>query len=352
MQIVKHKVLFLSPKLILKLILILTLSSCSTFEGKFKEIHHINLAPFSENITIMANDLDYGFDKIRTLHSKWYFDQNSQKLKRLLNLENLITKEIQFIVKYSSRIVYLSQSNKPMIDKTEELARFIDKMYSRYSNSKTLSISHQQKTEIIAEIKKQKKYLLALRTAQPFIDELSRYASRLLNQLKKAEKNLSFFQYNKIESENKHLKSLMLTLKKNEIEISNTIVLLNNYADGDNSAFKKLKNSTILIEQSLIQTKKSLTKNQIGLLKKHLLNKLTENTTFFTQIKPSYDRYLLAQKELLRLVKEHDNEIRKTRLIFIAFASAHRKMSSGVKSPAEWFNIKDAPKLLLNLLPI
>lgn len=328
------------------------LSGCSTLDGKFEETHHINLAPFSENVTAMASELQYGFEQVRALRTKWYIESNSGKLKRLLNLEKLVTNEIHFIVEYSAKIVFLSESNTPMTEKTAYLARYVSDMYKRYANSKTLTISNQQKVQIIKDIKKQEKFLPALRAAQPFINELSRYANRLLDQLKKAEKNLAFHTSEKLDKDNDHLKILIRTLKKNEIDISNAIILLNNYEQGDVTALTELKKSTILLKKSLVRGKQSLTQEQISLLRKFLLSKLTENTSFFKQIKPSFIFYLKAQKELVELVKEHDREIRKTRLVFIAFSSAHRKMSSGVVKAAEWFNIKDTPKLLLKLLPI
>lgn len=331
--------------------LVLSLAACS-LDGKFEETQQINLAPFSENVTAMASELDYSFDNIRSLQTRWYFDVNSPKLKRLLNLEKLITNEIRFIVEYSSRIVYLSESNLPMVEKTTELSLFIKKMYARYANSKTLTITAKQKSDIIASMTQQEKFLPALRAAQPFINELSRYVNRMLDQLKKAEKNLAFYLDKKIDTENKHLKSLILSLKKNEVEISNAVVLLNNYENGNDLAFDELKKSRVLLQQSMINTKKELSESQIGLLKKHLLNRLTENTNFFKQIEPSFNRYQLAQKELSSLVKEHDTEIRKIRLIFIAFASAHRKMASGIVKSAQWFDIRDTPKLLLKLLPM
>jgi hypothetical protein len=344
--------MLLYKKFILFVFIALISSACSTFNGKFEQTHQINLAPFSENVAIMANELEYGFDKIRSLHSKWYFDLDSQKMKRLINLEKLVTQEIHFIVDYSSHIVYLSESNKPMIEKTTELSRYVKQMYTRYQNSKTLVLTEEQKTTFIENIKKQDNFLSALQAAQPFINELARYATRLLDQLKKAEKDVAYFQYAKIDSENKHLKKLIQSLNRNEAELSNAIVLLNNYKSGSKSDFNKFKKSKILSAQSIIQSKKSLSKNQVGLLKKHLLNELTENTNYFKQVEPAYDRYIMAQQELLRLVTEHDAEIRKTRLVFITFASAHRKMSSGIVKPAEWFDIKEAPKLLLKLLPI
>ncbi|VAW99974.1 hypothetical protein MNBD_GAMMA22-1063 [hydrothermal vent metagenome] len=333
------------------LILSLILLSACTLDGKIQKTHFVNLAPFSENVTAMASKLDYGFEQIRALHTKWYFQDNSSELKRLLNLENLVSQEIHFIVNYSSQIVFLSESNLSITEKTTKLSRFINAMYSRYSNSKTLSISPKKQQEIIARIQKQEKFLPALRAAQPFIDELARYANRLLDQLKKAETNLAVYQNNKIETENSHLKSLILSLKKNEIEFSKAVVLLNNYDNGSKAALVKLKKANSFLGESLLNTKHSLTKKQIALLKKHLLTRLTENTNFFRQIEPSFNRYVLALKELARLVREHDAEIRETRLIFISFASAHRKMSSGLVKPAEWFELKDTPKLLLNLLP-
>jgi len=331
------------------------LGGCSlddSLDGKFEESHHINLAPFSENVTAMAGELQYGFDQVRGLRTKWYVEANSIKLKRLLNLEKLITNEIRFIVKYSASIVFLSESNIPIDEKNKQLARFVSDMYKRFSNSKTLSIPNQQKNEIITNIKKQKKFLSALRATQPFINELARYANRLLDQLKKAEKDLAFHISDKIDANNNHLKILIKTLKKNEIEISNAIINLNNYEQGDKSAFVKLKKSNILLKKSLIKDTKSLTTNQISLLRKHLLTKLTENTNFFKQIKPSFIYYLKTQEELVKLVKDHDSEIRKTRLVFITFASAHRKMASGVVRAAEWFDIRDTPKLLLKFLPL
>ncbi len=326
------------------------LSACS-LDGKMQKTLYINLAPFSENVTAMASKLDYGFEQIRSLHTKWYFQDNSPELKRLLNLEKLVSNEVHFIVNYSSQIVFLSESNIPITEKTKKLSRFIDDMYSRYSNSKSLAISKKQQQEIITNIKKQEKFLPALRAAQPFIDELARYANRLLDQLKKAENKLAVYIENKIERDNSHLKNLILSLKQNEVVFSNAVVLLNKYDNGDKTTLAELKKSKALLGESLIKTKQSLTKKQIALLKKHLLHRLTENTSFYKQIEPSFNHYVLALKELARLVREHDAEIREIRLIFISFASAHRKMSSGLVKPAEWFEIKDTPKLLLNLLP-
>ncbi len=325
-------------------------SSCS-LGGKFESTEHVNLEPFAENVAVMASELSYGFDNIRSLHSRWYFDLSSAKVKRLLNLEKLVNNEIYFIVEYSNRIVFLSESNLPINKKTAEIARYVSKMHARYANSQTLAISEKQKEIILSEIQKQQKFLPALRAAQPFIKELARYGNRLLNQLKKAERELGFYQNKKIESENEHLKKLIQSLAKNEKHITNAIVLLNEYAAGNKKALSNLKKSKILLKQSLIQSKKSLSKNQIALLKKHLLNRLTENTSYFRQVEPSYNRYILAQQELSSLIVEHDAEIRKSRIIFITFASAHRKMASGITKPAEWFNIKESPKLLLNLLP-
>ena len=66
-----------------------------------------------------------------------------------------------------------------------------------------------------------------------------------------------------------------------------------------------------------------------------------------SNLENDYNRYIRAYKELDRLIEEHDEELRKVGIVITAWARAHKRMSQGKSMPAEWFDLKDVPKLIL-----
>ncbi len=67
------------------------------------------------------------------------------------------------------------------------------------------------------------------------------------------------------------------------------------------------------------------------------------------EIEPDWIHYRATHLELDDLYKDAQYEIRQIRLITLVWIRAHQKMASGIVSPAEWFDISDAPAMLLKM---
>ena len=80
---------------------------------------------------------------------------------------------------------------------------------------------------------------------------------------------------------------------------------------------------------------------------KHLMKTLEIIDTIWNQIEPDWELYRNIHLELDRLYKQLINETRRVRLITLVWLRAHLKMASGTTSPAEWFDTKETPSILL-----
>ena len=79
----------------------------------------------------------------------------------------------------------------------------------------------------------------------------------------------------------------------------------------------------------------------------HLLERLQVLQALSASIEPEMDLYRRTHRELDEQYQFVLDGISVSRLKFVVWSQAHQKMSSGQKDPAEWFDIADAPGLLI-----
>ena len=136
------------------------------------------------------------------------------------------------------------------------------------------------------------------------------------------------------------------TLKAQSDAILEAFVLLHAYESGDNTALAELRQSPAIRNKQLV-AKSKLNKNEIIALEAYLLEQLQYRRSMEWQLVEELELYFKTQAELDKLYDAELVKLSKVQLAMILWARAHQKMASGVTNPAEWFDIKDAPALLL-----
>jgi len=326
------------------------LPACSNInlQSKFKPASDVNLQPFSDQVNYMVTGLDYAFEFRRSLYLKAYASRKNEDVQQLLLLEQELTKLLRSISNYSIKLVELSSSGLPDNEKNLKLAKFID-VSRKQAISRTnikLHLSEDEVSSTIREIKSKDNYLDGLLAAQPLIDESAQYGARILDELKRRERMVEKYLTTAIEQQHKPFLQFNINVREQQKAVVKAIQLFNDYEKGDEAALAKLKMTGFFMGKEITQYKKLNTK-QKKRLEQHLLGRMAVFEDLTTKLESDYNRYIRAYKELDRLIEEHDNELRKVGIVITAWSRAHKRMSEGRTVPAEWFDLKDVPKLIL-----
>jgi hypothetical protein len=144
----------------------------------------MNLAPFAETTISLASEIDFGLTETsRAAHMRKYWKdpvliehrQQWEKVRVLLKA----------VVAYSVEITALGNSNLSGPERCQELADFLDPLARpvvEYPKVRT-HISPERMTEILADIRAQKKLLDALGASQPLIDEVARISDEIFDEV-------------------------------------------------------------------------------------------------------------------------------------------------------------------------
>jgi hypothetical protein len=115
---------------------------------------------------------------------------------------------------------------------------------------------------------------------------------------------------------------------------------------GDNGAMTKLLKGKYILKPKYLPSGKP-SQQEIVVMETYLLDSLTKMSNIYDRLKPELDLYRATHRELDEQEDSVRTSIARSRLNFLIWTRAHRKMASGVKDPAKWFDIKDAPTILI-----
>ena len=124
------------------------------------------------------------------------------------------------------------------------------------------------------------------------------------------------------------------------------MALLYRTYSGDIDAFGKLRASGAVRDKKLLPKGKP-SNEELKKIGEHLRARLKVTYQIGEEIKPDWENYRAAHRELDAMHVNAMDRINKTRLMALIWLRAHQKMASGVMSPAEWFNVKELPAQLI-----
>lgn len=321
----------------------LLLSGCESMTGKFAPHKKVNLTPFATNTAAMVNTIDYGLERDLALHTRWYFQeaQNDRDFRELLQLQNQLNKIFRGIVAYSVEIVALSKSNKTESEKALALAEYLnglEKFILGYYIDKEI-LTEEQYEEALGKIESKAEFLDALATAQPFIDYVANYSRVLTNRLLKLELAIEIKIEDSIDNDHRTLIDFYNMLNERRDLVMTSLNMINQYYQGNEKALSQLEQSGNLSKLGFLSIKVNAA--NVADIETRLFEKFSQLQKQFAELQPDYDLYLEKHSELDKLIKIHNEEVRQSIDIILIWTEAHRKMSSGITEPAEWFDITD-----------
>ena len=325
------------------LLLAFVLAGCagSSKRGKFTKGKTVNLAPFADQTIAMLGGVDYGFAKDESILTREYFDFESQQAKKFIELLDEVDRELTEIMAYSLQIVTLGESNRTGPEKAVAYADYIDKLDKPLLGKPGVRITREKYDEILNRVRAQETMLDALRTAQPLVNEVSRYTDGVLAELEDFTWKYALTIESRINSTYQESLNFNKTLGVRSDSLMQALRLLMDYKNGDNKALSKLAN-THVIRSMGAKTSKRFSAKDVQAIEKYLVDELTTVHNIYQQISPVIKEYRQTMAELDRLYDTTLTDIRKLRLAVNVWGRAHNRMASGKTDPAEWFDASTA----------
>ena len=337
----------LSLKTLFLVLAVASVSGCASMKGKFKGTREANVGLFADQTIAMLTSADLGLDRQGTILIRKFFDENGTEEKRFFELSNDIKTVMRGIIKYSIDLVTIVETEKTEIDRIKAYVKYIKIVQQVAEKGLKLEPGHYD--EILERVGQQDKFIDAIEQAQPIINAVGRFTQTLLEELDDAAEALQKKLDNRIDEEYAEVIRYQQSHNREKyLVLRGLSIFLDNAYQNDESAFKSLIQSDAIRSKKLIPQDVP-TEEELSQLPQHLLNRLEVMHKIWQKIEPDWQLYLKTHRELdENFIKVHEDTNR-LRITMIVWLRAHKRMAAGIKNPAEWFNVEDAPTELFKL---
>ncbi len=327
------------------LAIFLLLSACASFNKKFKPSTEANVGIFADNTLAMLAATGFGFTK-NNLYTKGYFSYDEPEEMLFLGTRDGVEQVLNIMVRYSLRLVSITDKHDTARDQITAYVSYLQEIDDKILVA--LELDSDYYAELIVEVGEQKKFMAALKTAQPIVDALGHYMDRTLDELEDAAGALALKIDLKIDVRYADLIRYQKALEKEKYAILSALEQLHLTRRGNIEAYDMLKAGETTIPRGML-TEDLPTYEERWSIVKHQIERLDILHRVVEEIQPDWDLYRETHLELDEIHKLLNMESRKMRLITLVWIRAHQKMAAGIASPAEWFNINEAPSILINM---
>ena len=335
-------------------ILIVSLSGCATTGGtsssstssKWHATKKVNLAPFADQTIAMISEADFGLTEDESVLVRKYWDRSSPEFKELNTHYEDIGATLDRIMNYSTGIVTLSESKRPLSEKISLYADYVDKMAR--PRIEKLDITPAEFNEALEHIRKQQNLLDALNAAQPLINTAVRNAMAKLRKIDNVLLNASISIEQAIEADFVYELSFEKEIKIRKVAVLQALEAIFDHLAGDAEALKRLANNPMNKSKNKILGK-PVSDDDLRAIEQYLIDRLVIIQKVEDRLAHDIQKYEATHRELDRLYIAALKNMSKVKLMLIVWSRAHQKMSAGVEDPAEWFDINDAPAALFRV---
>lgn len=325
------------------------LTGCATMTSvskKFSAHQKANIGIFADQTITMLSDADFGFDRDESIYTREFLGSN---VEGDLELQHGLKEAGWFfgeIVQYSLGLVTIVETKKGGADRVAAYQEFMSGFNNEMLDKLDLAPDYYAST--LEEIGKQEEFLEALRKGQLIINAAARYMHQVLDQI---EVDLDIVVKNvetKIEEEYNEVILYQEALEEEKYTILRSFGLLYMAYKGEPDAFDDLVAEDSIRRKELIPRGKP-TIDELEAIGKHLRIRLDAIHLIEQEIQKDWDNYRATHRELDRLHQKAIAQNRRARLITLVWLRAHQKMSSGLSSPADWFDIISLPGQLIQM---
>ena len=323
----------------------LALSACTTVQKKFTSTDKANVGIFADNTMAMLKEADFGFTKENNIYTREFFaDEPEERL--FVEKQDKAELVLNGMMKYSLKLVSIAANHERPKDRINAYTDYLSELDDSIIDA--LELDKEYFTDMIKEVNEQDKFMDALEKAQPLIDSLGRFMGQTLDELVNAAEVLAVKVDKKIDHRYADLIRYQRALEGGKYAILSSMEQLYLAGKGDTDALKRIQAGKTLIPTEMISKgRPNYAKRQEVI--QYLIQYLNTLHRIGEEIKPDWELYRETHLELDSLEKLLKQEARKMRLITLVWIRAHQKMAAGVASPAEWFDINEAPGMLLKM---
>ena len=324
--------------------LLVLLTGCASVEKKFVSGTKADLGPFADNTISMLSDVDLSIKRNETIFARRFFDESGAEEKKMKFLSDNMEVALTNMVDYSITLVNLSASSRSEQEQVTAYAEYLTKFEEDFLYS--AAMTSVEFGALIEKIKNQPDFLAALRSAQPMINIAAISVIKELNELSKAIEQVANKIDAKIDVEYADVIRYQRKLEDEKYRVLNAFEIIYDAYRTDKPDLSGLTESGVIWTPEIIPKGRPTTKDlqEIG---KHLRARLDAMHTIQNEIQPDWEDYRAAHRELDDLMDKAVERVNRIRLIVVVWVRAHQKMASGTVDPADWFDIKDAPALLI-----
>ena len=332
------------------LFLVMIIQGCSTFQSR----RALDMAPFSETMTSLVGDIQFGMQGKNWIYIKPYL-----KTPRVLKIREELQKVgalLRGIVFYSLQVVALNSSKIPEAKKCEELGGYLDDALrpSLSNENETgkydITISLDAFNRTINEIKSQENFIDGLGKAQPLIDAVIGYSDGTFNDLKTdiaiAINEISSGIDSSFGAIRKDITYIGLLKTRSVL----SYWLLYRYRFGEQAALDSL----LKIDPALsifIGPNQTMSPEQFTALEQQLTRRMDNIDNIKKQLDPDFELYKAHQRELDEISVWVNDIMRKARIAMVVFARSHRNLSAGVTIPPQIDIMGEATKAVGKIIP-
>lgn len=323
------------------------LTGCTAMGRKFESTPKADMNLFADNTMAMLNDLDLAVSRNETIYVRRFMDYSQPEEKKVLELSQQMRQRLFDVVKYSLYIVSLAESGKT---EPEKVAAYDIYLTDSLDRLKARSVAPSDYLDDrLTLIRQQENLLGALRTAQPIINTIGTQTSMALNDIILAVEALTIKLDQKIDAAYTDVNQYQIKLQEEKYTILKALEYIHQANRGDKEALRQLKTKGYFWDTSLLPKGDRMTYKDFLALLDHLTQRLDTQHRIQQELAPELKAYRETHQELIRLQDETMRRISRMRVIMMVWVRAHQKMATGITDPAEWFDLKQTPKMLIDM---
>jgi len=316
---------------VLLLPVLLLLTGCSTF----KKSQRLDLSPFAEYTVSLASDIEYGMTKGSKVHYLMDYRTDPKVLENNAKWDDVRTL-LRAIVSYSVEVTTLGGSDIRDKRKNEEFAVFLDRLVrpTIMNHPDVMHISEAGLDSILMDVRQQKKFLDALGSAQPLIDEAARIGELVFDDLQDSLDETADYLRARIEEENADVIAVRKSLKKNQARVVISLGYLARYREGDKTMLPRLLENEPMLKAYLPDNREP-TFDEIQQVEDRLLFMMGKAVDFKEQFEPDMAYYRNQVLELDEIYKFAMLHLKTARVTVMVWSRAHRDLARGITDPAK-----------------
>ncbi len=324
---------------------LLSITGCANLTKKFTPGTRVNIGLFADNTIAILDDLEPDMWRKETVITRRFFNPAEPEERKVLALADQTRKGIGRIVQYSITLVSLAESSRSQRDMVAAYADYIATFKSDIVQRMNLEPGNYD--ALIDDIRRQNDLLSALQTAQPILNRSAMNGIMRLSELSRAIGALAEKIDGKIEAEYADIVRYHQKLEDEKFSILSAFETIYDAYRTDDHDLSGLAQSGVIWLPEIVPNGRA-TKKELKDIVAHLQSRMDAMHKVQQEIKPDWEEYRSGLREVDHLATVAVERINRIRLILIVWVRAHQKMASGVVEPAEWFDINDAPRQLIN----